>query len=146
MYILLLASVQKKILANLEVEPNFQCEAGLDKGVAVLVGFSCRLPYNVSTRGYGSTHQFRTHCHLIRLEESLLSGVVTCAKCQQWKYADGCWHTFALHSGTKATRCELALFGERKTLVQFLMQSFEAGVKSQGSSFLGLKTWMSAAR
>ena len=41
MYILLLASVQKNKLANPEI---FQCEAGLDKGVAVLVGFSCRLP------------------------------------------------------------------------------------------------------
>ena len=51
-----------------------------------------------------------------------------------------------LCSGTKAVRCELVLFRERKMLVQFSMQSFEAGVESQGLSFLGLKTWMSAAR
>ena len=56
----------------------------------------------MSTRGYGSTHQFCTHCHLIRLEESLLSGVVTSAKHQQWKYADGCWCAFAFwHEGNE---------------------------------------------
>jgi hypothetical protein len=51
-----------------------------------------------------------------------------------------------LRSGTKAAMCVLALFGERKTLVQFSMRSFEAGVESQGSSFLGLKTWTSPER
>ena len=51
-----------------------------------------------------------------------------------------------LRSGTKAAMCVLALFGERETLVQFSMRSFEAGVESQGSSFLGWNTWISAAR
>ena len=37
--------------------------------------------------------------------------------------------------------CGLGLFGERRTLVQFSVRSFKAGVESQGSSFLGLKTW-----
>ena len=40
--------------------------------------------------------------HSIRLEESLLSGVVTRAKRQQGQYADGCWRALAFwHEGSE---------------------------------------------